>query len=293
MKVGIVGTGAIGLPIAEQVIKHGFELYFYARRENVIAELQEQGASCVPLETLGENSDVVLLFLNTYAQCLECVQEILKGMHKGTVVVGSTISPKEMEILAERCAENGVEAVAAPVTGGVKGAKDGTLTIMTSGKRQVVDEVTPVLSAFGTNVVFVGEEVGAGLIMKLLVQLLVGINTAAMSEALVLGVKNGLDPQLIYDTLCKSAGTSRIFENRGNTVIARNFEKRGTIDILHKDIMYSAELANNSGCPIMLGQACANMFQIGRNVLEDTSQDFSAIVQVYEQWAGVTVKGTE
>lgn len=293
MTVGIVGTGAIGFPIAEQIIKHGFELLFYARREEVIAELRERGAEYVSMCELGKRSDVVLLFPNTYEQCLECTEEILTGMDKGVIVVGATISPEEMVTLTGICAKRGVETVAAPVTGGVKGAKEGTLTVITSGRKETVDAVSPVLSTFGNNIVYVSDNIGAGFTMKLLVQLLVGINTVATGEALVLGVKNGLDPRLVYDTLCKSAGTSRIFENRGSTILERNFDKRGTIDILCKDITYSAELASRSGCPIMLGQACANVCRIGQNVLEDTSQDFSALVKLYEEWAGVVVDGRE
>ena len=290
MRVGLVGTGAIGLPIAEQIIKHGFELSFYARRENVVSRLKAYGAKCCRLNELGRNCDLVIFFLNTYDQCLECLHEVIREMDEGIIIIGSTISPDEMQIISEICARRGVDTVAAPVTGGVKGAEEGTLTIMTSGKSEIVQIASPVLYSYGSRLVYAGEDVGAALVLKLLVQLLVGINTLSMSEAMVLGTKNGLDPKLIYDTLCVSAGTSRIFENRGCTVIKRDFHTRAMVDTVAKDIKYCTELARKSGVPSILGQDCANVFQIAQNTLDDTTQDFSAIIQVYEKWAKVLVK---
>lgn len=290
MKIGMIGTGAIGLPIAKRIIAHDFDFYFYARRNTVISQLQEFGAQYVGLQEMGEICDVVLLFLNTYAQCLECVNEILPTMREGTVVVGSTISPYEMCDLLNICRQGGVEAVAAPVTGGVKGGEEGTLTIITSGSHALVNKLEPLFSSFGKRIVYAGTDIRAAHTMKLLVQLLVGINTAAMCEVLTLGVKNGLDPNLIYSTVCSSAGTTRIFENRGGTVIARNYERRGTVDILCKDLGYCVEMGNRSNCPIPIGQLCSNIFQMGGHMLNDTTQDFSAIIQLYEKWSGTVVE---
>lgn len=291
MKVGIVGTGAIGFPIAERIVKRGHELCFYARRQDVIAQLENLGAKFVCLRDMGKSCNVILLFLKTYEQCLECITEIMITMKKGVVAVGSTISPEEMCHLNNICAQSGIETVAIPVTGGVKGAKDGKLTIIASGNRARIYHLEPVFSSFGT-INFISEEIKTAHIMKLLVQLLVGINTVAMAEAFTLGIKSGLDPHLIYDTICQSAGTTRIFENRGEAVISRNFEKRGTVDILYKDLQYCAELGSKSRCPIPIGQLCFNIFQIGACVLNDTQEDFSAIVQLYEQWSETVIEDT-
>jgi 3-hydroxyisobutyrate dehydrogenase-like beta-hydroxyacid dehydrogenase len=289
MKIGIIGVGTMGFPISERMLNHGVELSFYARRKDVIKDLQEKGAVYTSIKEIGSSCDAVILFVNTFEQCVECTTELLSSMKKGILSVCATISPDEMEILSQMCQRAGVTAVASPVTGGVKGAKEGTLTLIMSGPKEEIDTLKPIYSTFGNNIVFCGESIRAAHTMKLLVQLLVGINTVTMSEVFTLGVKNGLPPQLIYNTICKSAGTTRIFENRGQSVIDRNFSKRGTVDILCKDLKYCVDMGAKSDSPIPIGQFCANLFLMAEHMLEDTTQDFSAIVQVYEKWAGMQV----
>lgn len=290
MNVGVIGTGAIGLPIAERILNNGFNLCFYARNKETIDYFQKKSGTFKSIMELGSDCEVVLLILNTYEQCFECLKELLKTMKSGTVIVNSTISPQETRVLYKICLDSQVDFIAAPVTGGVAGAKKGELTIITAGHKEVVEKNRNVLSAFGSNIVYMGEDVGTAAVMKLLVQMLVGINTAAASEALTLGVKCGLPAELIYNTICSSAGVSKIFQNRANTIIDRNFSKRGTIDILTKDLKYCAALANDTACPLPMVQTCCNIFQAGQNTLENTSEDFSAIVKVYEEWANIVVK---
>ncbi len=291
MTIGMIGTGAMGRPMAERLLKAGFDFSFYARRKEVVAHLEGCGGKSCSIRELGERCEVVLLILNSYPQCRECAEELLQTMKSGCVVVHSTISPKEMEALAELCAAHGVELLAAPMTGGVAGAKNGTLTLIVGGSAARLEQLRPVFSVLGTNIVHTGETVDSASTMKLLVQLLVGINTAATAEALVLGAKSGLDPELVYSTICASAGVSKIFTNRGNTMIARDFATRGTLSILHKDLRYCIEKANETECTLPLGQTVNSIFQLGLNTLPDPSEDFSAIVKVYEAWAGVSVGG--
>ena len=289
MNIGMIGTGAIGFPIAERIINKGLGLSFFARRNDVIDSLCKLGADYIEsVENLGEASDIVLLFLNSFEQCRECTEKLLKGMNSGLIIVGSTISPDQMREISRMCEGNGVSTLSAPVTGGVKGAKDGTLTIMVSGKEDNLNKARFLFEAFGKEIVYVGGEIGLSQVMKSLVQLLVGINTVAMSEAFILGAKNGLEPSIIYSTLCKSAGVSRIFENRGCTVLERDFHKRGTIEILNKDLGYCAEISQKSGTTLMLGNVCADLFKIGMAEL-DREQDFSSIIKLYEKWAGVEI----
>ncbi len=289
MNVGIIGTGAIGLPIAERIIDGGFELNFYARRQEIIDGLCAKGAKfCENAEALGAKCDTVLLFVNTYDQCVECTEELLKSMNGGIIAVGATISPKQMAQLQKLCAEKNVAAIACPVTGGVKGAREGTLTIILSGDEKAVEALTPCFNTFGKNLYMLGEDIGRAHIMKSLVQLLVGINTVATAEVLMLGKKSGLDPEKIYETVCNSAGTSRIFENRACTMIEGDFRRRGTVSILQKDLKISKELALDNNVPLLLGDAVSRLFGIGAQML-DCTEDFSAIAKLYEQWCNTTI----
>lgn len=294
MRVGVIGTGAIGYPMVERLLYCGNDVFFYARRREVIISLSEKGAVYMNKQELARNSEVVLLIVNTYEQCEECIREVLDGMPQGScLIVHSTVAPNEMKNLNMSCTRAGVEFLAAPVTGGVAGARKGTLTIIVGGKKETLTRVKSVLNAMGSTIIYTGENPEAAAIMKLLVQMLVGINTTATAEALVLGEKNGLDPHLIYKTICASAGTSLIFRNRANTIMERDFATRGTIEIMYKDLRYCAELAAENGCTLPVTQSCFNMFQIGAKVLENKAEDFSAIVKVYEKWANTIVDGRE
>lgn len=293
MNIGIIGTGAIGLPIAERIIAGGFELNFYARRQNVIDGLCAKGALFFEnAEKLGEKCDAVLLFVNTFDQCVECTEELLKSMKEGIIAVGATISPKQMAQIQMMCAEKGVTAIACPVTGGVKGAREGTLTIILSGDKKAIGAFEPCMRTFGKNLYVLGEDIGLAHIMKSLVQLLVGINTVATAEVMMLGKKSGLDPEKIYETVCNSAGTSRIFENRACTMIEGDFRRRGTVSILQKDLKISKELALDNNVPLLLGDAASRLFGIGAQML-DCDEDFSAIAKLYEQWCNTTIGNFE
>ena len=290
MKIGLIGPGRMGLPMSERLIEKGYDLRFYARKSEVIDHLSHKGGKYACIKELGKECDVVLFVLNTFEQCQICLDELLLTLTRGIVVVHSTISPSEMELLGKTCNKMGIDFVAAPLTGGVAGAKQGSLTVLVGGSDNCLEELHPIFNAIGSNIVHTGLSYSSAASMKLLVQLLVGINTVATAETLILGMKSGLDPELIYSTICSSAGESRIFQNRANTIINRNFSSRGTVDIMQKDLKYCVEEANKKECMLPLVQLAHNIFSIGSNTLADTSEDFSAIVKVYEEWMNITIK---
>ena len=148
------------------------------------------------------------------------------------------------------------------------------------------------MQTYSKKIVYVDEKPGQAEVLKALVQLLVGINSVAMSEAMTLGVKAGLDPETIYDTITNSAGTSRIFENRGQKVMDRDFNKRGTINIINKDLTIASKLAFDKKSPLFLGAIAKQMFQIASHQ-NDPLEDFNAVVKVYESMAGVEIKRPE
>ncbi|MBR4800619.1 MAG: NAD(P)-dependent oxidoreductase [Clostridia bacterium] len=293
MKVGFIGIGAIGYPIFQHVVEN-FDVVFFARRQEVIDKATNDGGVFVPsVKDVAEQSDAIILFVNTFAQCKDCVNQILSAKNKNlAILVGATVAPFEVESLRDECSAQGVALIDGPVTGGVKGAIDATLTTMISGGKEDKELFRPIISTYSKKIVDAGDTVGQAEALKALVQLLVGINSVAMSEAFTLGVKSGLDPEIIYDTITNSAGTSRIFENRGEKVMDRDFDKRGTIEIINKDMTICSQLAFEKKSPMFLGAVAKQMFQIAASQ-SDPLEDFNAVVKVYEKMAGIKIERTK
>jgi 3-hydroxyisobutyrate dehydrogenase-like beta-hydroxyacid dehydrogenase len=290
MTVGFIGLGTIGFPIAKHIALKQGSLLFYARRQDVIAAAKAFGGEATAsVAELGSRADVVVIFVNTYSQCLDCVDELLTTMKGGIIAIGATISPGEMEHIEKLCVEKGIGAVATPVTGGVQGAKDASLTVITSGDAQLIKRCQAIFSCYAAKIVRAGDRIAAAHSLKALVQLLVSINTVAMSEAYQLGMSYGIDPEIIYDTVVNSAGTSRVFENRGQTVLDRDFSKRGTISIINKDLEICSQMAMRTHIPLFLGSVCKQLFSAAVRGI-DVDEDFSAIVKVYENLTSIIVQ---
>ena len=282
-KVGFVGLGAMGYPIAEHIAKEGYELYFYARRDEVIKKARGFGGVFVPsIEEIGIWSDTVIILVNTYSQCVECFSKLLTNKKKGTVVLSSTVSPKEASTLGEMCMQKGVSLVDAPLSGGVKGAVEGNLTLMPSGNRLLIESLTPLFKTFTKKIVYAGDKVGMGQTLKALNQLLVGVHMTAVAETFTLGKKAGLDLQTIYEAITSSAGTSRILETRGKTLIDRDFSRRSSLNIQKKDLAVCEDLALENGAPFFLGSLCKQFFELSANKF-DPEEDISAIIKLYEE----------
>lgn len=290
MEIGFIGLGAIGYPIYQHIAAN-YKVRFYARRPEVIRAATADGGVAMSSNTaLAQQCDTIFLFVNTFAQCRECVAEIAQaGRADITVVIGATVSPTEVQDLCAQYAPMGITILDAPVTGGVKGAQEGVLTTMVSGDTEAFQRCYPVFETYCKKIVYVDKTPGQAEVLKALVQLLVGINSVALSEAMTLGVKAGLQPEMIYDTITNSAGTSRIFENRGQKIMDRDFAKRGTINIINKDMTICSQLAIETKSPMFLGAITKQMFQIAASQ-NDPQEDFNAVVKVYENMAGIEIK---
>ncbi len=184
---------------------------------------------------------------------------------------------------------NGIEFLDSPVSGGTKGAADGSLTLMTAGEEKVYQKCLPVLKCLGSNLVKVGSEIGQGQAMKAVNQLLVGVHMVAMAEAMVLSAKCGLDPELVYEVVKNSAGNSRIFENRVLGVINRDFSTRSTLGIQFKDTDISVRTADSVKAPVFLAPICRELFKIAE-AKGVSWEDSSAVVKLYEDMADIKVE---
>lgn len=201
------------------------------------------------------------------------------------LVVMSTIAPAQMKFLVQRLEGRGVEVLDAPVSGGKEGAKAGTLSIMVGGDKAAFEKCRNIFQAMGKNVYHLGP-VGSGLSLKLVNNLLVAVNGLAVAEALVLGKKAGLDPEIILEVIPKSAGDSWMFRNRAPQMVHRDFTCRGELDILLKDLGFILDMASSLKLPLTLSAVAKEIYQMA-SCLGYGKEDDSIIIKAVEKMAGI------
>jgi len=282
-KIGMVGLGVMGHGIARNIMNAGFDMVLYDLRPEAFADLAADGAEAAEsLQQLGEKVDTVLMIVNSYTHCCDVMSGLLETMRGGTIINMSTIAVDDAKKLAEMAAENGVTMMDCPVSGGTAGARAGTLTIMAAGTDTLFEKYKPLFESFGKNVIHVGKEIGHGQAIKAINQLLVGIHMCATAEAFTMAAKCGLDLQLVYDTICTSAGMSRIFENRGQFLINRDFNTRSTLQIQLKDTDIACKAADSVGAPVMLGNVARELFKLAVKKYPP-NDDSLEVVRIYEE----------
>jgi 3-hydroxyisobutyrate dehydrogenase-like beta-hydroxyacid dehydrogenase len=294
--VGFIGLGAMGGPMALNLVKHGFLLVVHDVDPAKAERLRAHGAA------VAESADAVaaavgrtICMVETTAQAEAVIggeHGIIQRAGPGHIVACmSTIDPLAARRLGAALAGRGIAMVDAPVSGGTERAASGELSIIAGGAAETVKACDDLFRAMGRNVFHVGA-LGQGLAMKLVNNMLVQVNTVAVAEALVLGVKAGLDPQTIYDVVRVSTGTSFAFETRVPRILKRDFAPGGTVDISFKDQELETQFAKQLGVPVLLANVSQQVYQMAR-AAGLNKEDGSAIVKVLERLAGVTVKGGE
>ena len=287
-KIGMVGLGAMGRGIAENILRAGrFELFIYDVRPEAMEPLAALGARpCADLAALGRQAEAVLMMVNTYPQCRSVLEGLAAGMRGGAVVNMSTIAMDEARALADWAAERGIAMLDCPVSGGTAGAGKGSLTLMAAGPDELLEACRPVLECFSANITHVGTEPGQGQAVKTINQLLVGVHMCAAAEAFTLARKCGLDLETVYDVICRSAGMSRIFENRGRFAMEHDYSTRSTLQIQLKDTSIVCRTAEAVGAPAILAQAARELFRLSVGKYPPT-QDSLAVMRLYEELAGM------
>lgn len=282
-KIGMVGLGVMGHGIARNIMNGGFDMVLYDLRPEAFADLVEDGAQAAEsLAQLGEMTDTVLMIVNSYTHCCNVMSGLLETMRGGTIINMSTIAVDDAKKLAEMAAEKGVSMMDCPVSGGTAGAKAGTLTVMAGGSNDLFEKYKPLFESFGKNVIHVGKEIGHGQAIKAVNQLLVGVHMCATAEAFTMARKCGLDLKLVYDTICTSAGSSRIFESRGQFLIDRDFSTRSTLQIQLKDTDIACRAADAVGAPMLLGNTARELFKLAVKKYPP-NDDSLEVVRIYEE----------
>ncbi|MBP1925886.1 3-hydroxyisobutyrate dehydrogenase [Sedimentibacter acidaminivorans] len=294
MKIGFIGLGVMGKNMATNLIKKGYNLKVSDLNKDAVNELKEMGAEeGQSASEVASGSDIVFTSLPN-SQIVEGVVTgkggILEGAKEGTIYIDlSSITPKTIQNIAKKASEKGVKVLDAPVSGGLAGAQKGTLTIMVGGDEETFNKALPVLSCIGTKVSHVGD-IGAGDTMKLVNNLLLGINMVAVSEALALGVKAGLKPEVMYDIISQSSGSSYALTAKYKNFIAKgNFTPGFSTDLQYKDLQLAVDTAKDLKMPLLVGNVAQQMYEVARAKGLGT-EDISAVIKVYEELGNIEVR---
>ncbi len=292
-KVGFIGLGAMGGPMALNLAKAGFSLVVNDIIEAKTRPLKATGATVADsAQAVAAATERTVVIVETTAQAEAVIlgkQGIVDGARAGHIVLCmATIDPFAARDIADRLAARGMAMLDAPVSGGTARAQSGELSVIVGGDRAVFDKCQDLFSAMGSRSFHVGP-LGSGLAMKLVNNMLVQVNTVAVAEALVLGVKAGLDPQMIYDVVRVSTGASAAWEMRVPRILAGDYAPGGTVDISYKDQELETAFAKRLGVPVLLANLTQQVYQMAR-AQGLNKEDGSAVVKIYEHLAGISVR---
>ncbi|MFT3720207.1 L-threonate dehydrogenase [Pseudorhodoferax sp.] len=264
--VGVVGLGAMGLGVARTLLAKGFTVHGCDVRPQALESLSAAGgvAHASPADT-ASSCDTLLLFVVNAKQVssvLHGEQGAVQRMRPGSVVVScATVPPSFMHDLGRQLDAAGVHLIEAPVSGGIKGAAEGRLTLLTSGAEAAYGICNAVLEAISTKVYRFGPQLGIASKIKIINQLLVGVQIAAAAEAMALGLREGVDPALLYDVIKSSAGNSWAFSDRVPRIVQGDYSPPHTaLDIFVKDLGLVLDLARESQFPLPLTSTAYQMF---------------------------------
>ncbi len=289
MRIGFIGLGIMGRPMVRNLLSAGYEVVVKGNRPDVVHELEEAGATSATTEAdVAAQVGVVITMVQDSPQVREAAlgeTGIVHGAHDGLVYVDcSSIAPATAQQVAAALAEKGVPMLDAPVSGGEPKAIEGTLSFMVGGDQEVFDRVRPVLAAMGASVVRVGP-VGAGNVAKLANQVVVAVNIAAVSEALVLAQRAGVDPGAVYQAIRGGLAGSTVLDAKAPMMLERRFDPGFRVALHRKDLRNALTTSDQVAAPLPLTErVLAMMDDLAARGLDDS--DHSALVQVYEQAAG-------
>ena len=294
-RIGFIGLGAMGKPMAKNLIKAGYVLTVYDLNPQPMKELADLGAKRAgsSAETAGD-VDVIITILPACEEVKAAVlgeDGVLQGARKGAVLIDmSSIAPHTSQLVAAEAFTRGLKFMDAPVSGGTIAAEKGTLTIMVGGDKELLDEHTDILEAMGKTIYHVGD-IGMGETVKMINQMLVGVNIIAIAEAFVLGTKLGADPEVLYNVIRNSAGNSFLIDNRvPNYIFKGDFTQPGfALDLLLKDVGLAVDSAKINKIPLFLtGQAFQYLSMASASGLG--KKDLSSVIEMLEKAVDVKVR---
>lgn len=293
MKIGFIGLGTMGLPMAKNLLKNGYELTVFNRTKEKMDLLKEEGAILAgsPKE-VAFKSDIVFTMLTADAAVEEVVlgeNGIVYGAHPELIVIdSSTISPSTSKKLAKELREREVEMLDAPVTGSEPQAIEGILTFMVGGNKGIFEKCMPLFLATGQGAYYMGEN-GKGSYTKLANNIMSAINLISFTEAVTMATKAGIDPEIFVKVVNGGGARSGQVDNKAPKILNRDFTPHFMTKLIHKDLGLAADVAKELEVSAPVLAIVKEIFQMAK-AKGYGSEDMSAVIKCYEEWAGVTVE---
>jgi len=295
-KIGFIGLGIMGQPMSKNLLKAGHQLVIFDINADAVAELKQAGAEVgsSPKDVASKTNIIITMLPNSpEVKAVVLGQDgVIEGAQKGSIVVDmSSIAPLVSREVSEALAQKGIRMLDAPVSGGQPKAIDGSLSIMVGGTQADFDEILPIFMAMGSSAVLTGD-IGAGNVVKLANQIIVAVNIAAVSEALVMATKAGVDPELVYKAIRGGLAGSTVLDAKAPLMMDRKFDPGFRINLHIKDLGNVLETSHGIGVPLPLSAAVMEIMQALKvDGLGDL--DHGAIVRFYKKLAHVEVKRQE
>ncbi len=294
-KIGFIGLGIMGKPMAKNLLKAGMELLVCDLNEEAVKEVTMAGAEAGSYAQIGEQCEIIFLILpngDISKSVLFDENGVASALTPGKIVCDmSSVTPVESKECFDRLMEQGVGFVDAPVSGGEPGAVGGTLAFMAGGRQEDFDALTPYFEIMGSSAVRIGDS-GSGSVTKLANQIIVNNTIAIVSEAFVLATKAGADPVKVYEAIRGGLAGSAVLDAKVPMMVERNFVPGGKISINHKDIKNVVNTAHALDVPIPYSAQLYEILQTLK-VHGHMNDDHAGIVQYFEALADVQVKKVE
>ncbi|TSA87512.1 2-hydroxy-3-oxopropionate reductase [Deinococcus detaillensis] len=288
--LGFIGLGIMGKPMALNLIKAGYSLTVNNRTPDVMDELVEQGARAAhSAKEVAQNSDIIITMLPDSPQVEEVALGeggVIEGIKAGALFIDmSSISPTTSRKVEEALKAKGADSLDAPVSGGQVGAEAATLSIMVGGSEEAFNRAKPVFEALGKNIVYIGGA-GAGQVTKIANQIVVGLTIQAVSEAMTLAKKAGVDAGKVREALLGGFAQSRILDLHGQRILDGNFKPGFRINLHRKDLRLALETGREAGVPLFATGLAANIMD-AMIAQGDGDLDHSSMAKFYAEMSGI------
>jgi 3-hydroxyisobutyrate dehydrogenase len=292
-RIGFLGMGAMGGPMARRLAQKGFSVTGYDVSEARAAAAAKDGVAIAKSPAAAaEAADVVMSSLPNPVTVRAAYLETggaVSALRAGTILIDmSTIDPGTWREVADAAAARGAQSLGAPVSGGPADAGTGRLVFLVGGDAAVLERGRPILEALGSEIHHLGP-LGAGHIVKLVNNVMSMCNVAVAAEAMVLGVRAGMDPQRLFDVLSTSGGRSHHFLKRFPNVLAGDFTPHFSIALSRKDLSLALKMAESLGVPMLATSTVRQIYEAAAAQGSD-NLDMAGVTTLYEQWAGVKVR---
>ena len=292
MKIGFIGLGIMGKPMAKNLLKAGHELFVFDINKDSVADVQAAGGkSTSSAAEAASNAEIVITMLPNSPHVKTAIlgeKGVLEGIKSGTIIIDmSSIAPLASQEVDKACKAKGIKMLDAPVSGGEPKAIDGTLAIMVGGDKDIFEKVKPILLQVGASAIHCGN-IGAGNSAKLANQVIVALNIAAVAEALTLVKKAGVDPDLVFQAIKGGLAGSTVLNAKAPMMIDSNFKPGFKIDLHIKDLANALDTGHGVGSPLPLTSLVREMMET-LHADGFGQDDHSALARYYAKVSGTKI----